>query len=605
MSRRRLSRDSIIHSIPSENARSLLDVKKMLPHLKDIPARRIADDISALNTLGNMHKLPGEKSPDQALARMEADPRIITKYFAREPAALMGLSRASRNNIRSRVRHALRKTGAGPRVANRTRPLSSLWAGRLYQLPTLPFRPALIGFIRYLDAKQIAADDVRSEHLKAYGDELEATGMRLRPRETVLATRSAWNAAAAHFPQFWSAHILAVQLRFDNHYSLPWSAFADSLHEEVLQRTAAVLDPAIDDQDALEAVSKRTASANEYDIRRFASALVLETGRNPKSITSIADLIDVESVAAILNFLLDRVRKKDPEANSSSGLHVASQLLCSLARNWVKVDEGHLKRLRKIAKRLGAKSAGQGQRKCGARKMTKKNRMMLDKFRDERTVGRFLDLPEVMFKRLLKRQPMRRIDAAKLACCFAIALLQVAPVRPKNGSGIKLGSNLIEQGIGHSRRVFVRWDPQEVKNGAELHFELTGPTLRLFDLYIQHARPRLCGAENAYLFPGRGLGPKDESWFSTQIAKFLEDEIGVRVTGQQFRHLMGFLYLLEHPGDYETVRQFLGHSDIRTTVDFYAGMQMEDAAKTLDAVVTKRRGELTGLARRPLRSRKA
>ena len=209
-----------------------------------------------------------------------------------------------------------------------------------------------------------------------------------------------------------------------------------------------------------------------------------------------------------------------------------------------------------------------------------------------------------MFNRLLRRQVLRRTDVAKLACCFAIALLQVAPVRPKNGSGIKLGANLIEQGSGSSRRVFVHWTPDEVKNGAELHFELTGSTLKLFDLYARRVRPRLCGPENINPFPGRGEGPKDASWFSTQIAKLLADEIGQPVTGQQFRHLMGFIYLLEHPGDYETVRQFLGHSDIRTTVDFYAGMQMEDAAKTLDAVVTKRREELAALARRSKRSRK-
>jgi integrase len=534
---------------------------------------------------------------------MDADPRLITKYFAREPAALMGLSRASRNNIKSRVRRALRLTGAGPRIANRSRPLSSLWARRLEQLPTLPFRPALIGFIRYLDAKEIAPDDVRSEHLKAYGWELEASGMRLRPRETVLATRSAWNKAALLFPQCWPSNILMAEFRFDNRYSMLWTAFADTLREEVLQRTASVIEPALDDPDAREPIRERTAIANEYDIRRFASALALQTGRDPKTITSISDLVQVEAVTAILRFLLDRIRKKVPTARTSAGLHVASQLLCGLARNWVKVDDAHLKRLRKITKARGPRWAGQGRR--GKREMTKKNRAMLHHFRDERTLARFLDLPEAMFKRLLKRKSLRRVDAAKLSCCFAIALLQVAPVRPKNGSGIKLGTNLIERGSGPSRRVFVEWEPAEVKNGAELHFELTGSVLRLFDLYTQFVRPRLCGAENLYLFPGRGSGQKDESWFSTQIANVLKEEIGVAVTGQQFRHLMGFLYLLEHPGDYETVRQFLGHSDIRTTVDFYAGMEMEDAAKTLDAVVTKRREELTGLARRSLRSRRA
>jgi hypothetical protein len=126
MSQRKLSRNAIIHINPSQSLRTLLDVKLRLSQVKGVDARRMADDISALNTLGNMHKLPGEKTPDLALARMEADSRLVTKYFGRLPAALMGLKKSSFNNLKSRVRHAVRITGAGPRVANRSRPLSPL-----------------------------------------------------------------------------------------------------------------------------------------------------------------------------------------------------------------------------------------------------------------------------------------------------------------------------------------------------------------------------------------------------------------------------------------------------------------------------------------------
>ena len=73
-------------------------------------------------------------------------------------------------------------------------------------------------------------------------------------------------------------------------------------------------------------------------------------------------------------------------------------------------------------------------------------------------------------------------------------------------------------------------------------------------------------------------------------------------TAEQFRHLIGFLYLLDHPGDYETVRQFLGHTNISTTINCYAGMEMQDAAKALDKAVRKRREELAAKGRRSLRS---
>ena len=57
---------------------------------------------------------------------------------------------------------------------------------------------------------------------------------------------------------------------------------------------------------------------------------------------------------------------------------------------------------------------------------------------------------------------------------------------------------------------------------------------------------------------------------------------------------MGFIFLLENPGQYEAVRQFLGHTNISTTIAFYAGIEMQDAAKALDGTVKKRRCRTRG-----------
>ncbi len=64
-----------------------------------------------------------------------------------------------------------------------------------------------------------------------------------------------------------------------------------------------------------------------------------------------------------------------------------------------------------------------------------------------------------------------------------------------------------------------------------------------------------------------------------------ERELGVRVSPHQFRHLTGYLYLKQRPGDYETVRVLLGHKTLQTTLQFYAGMETAAAAKRFDEVV--------------------
>jgi site-specific recombinase XerD len=129
-------------------------------------------------------------------------------------------------------------------------------------------------------------------------------------------------------------------------------------------------------------------------------------------------------------------------------------------------------------------------------------------------------------------------------------------------------------------------------------------TLDLFDTYVSRVRPLLTVQENPYLFPGQGNRSKHASFLSKQIADLLRQEIGVHVTAHQFRHLVGFIYLCENPGNYEVVRRFLGHKNIATTVKFYAEMEMRVAAKTLDEAISRRRGALANLARQPARRRR-
>jgi site-specific recombinase XerD len=52
-----------------------------------------------------------------------------------------------------------------------------------------------------------------------------------------------------------------------------------------------------------------------------------------------------------------------------------------------------------------------------------------------------------------------------------------------------------------------------------------------------------------------------------------------------FRHLAGYLFLKAHPGEYEPVRQLLGHKSIKTTVEFYVGLEQEHSFKRYEAVL--------------------
>jgi integrase len=66
--------------------------------------------------------------------------------------------------------------------------------------------------------------------------------------------------------------------------------------------------------------------------------------------------------------------------------------------------------------------------------------------------------------------------------------------------------------------------------------------------------------------------PKTQSALTTAIEKTVLRHLGVKLTPHQFRHLAAKVILDANPGAYELVRQMLGHKNMKTTTNFYAGI---------------------------------
>ena len=85
------------------------------------------------------------------------------------------------------------------------------------------------------------------------------------------------------------------------------------------------------------------------------------------------------------------------------------------------------------------------------------------------------------------------------------------------------------------------------------------------------------------------VGSKDAHLFGIQVTERIQKVTGLRITLHQYRHAAAAVYLKHHPGDYETVRRFLGHRNIRTTVKFYCGLETIQATRMLGDVVRQHR----------------
>jgi integrase len=71
----------------------------------------------------------------------------------------------------------------------------------------------------------------------------------------------------------------------------------------------------------------------------------------------------------------------------------------------------------------------------------------------------------------------------------------------------------------------------------------------------------------------------------------------VRLTPHQFRHLAAKIILDANPGAYELVRQLLGHKNMKTTTNFYTGIDTRRAGRAHADLIMKLRETRLGLRR--------
>jgi integrase len=222
--------------------------------------------------------------------------------------------------------------------------------------------------------------------------------------------------------------------------------------------------------------------------------------------------------------------------------------------------------------------------------LTPKNLKLIRQVLNSKVWARVINSPDELMRRarLLKDQaPVKAAVIAEIA--VAVAILTVAPVRASNLAAIRLGENLNKPG-GSDTPYLLVFPDYDVKNRVDLTFELDEYVTAVIDEYVHDFRPALMrGSNKDWLFPGTEGGSKDAHLFGIQIKERIQKMTGLRITLHQYRHAAAAVYLKHHPGDYETVRRFLGHRNIRTTVNFYCGLETIEATRMLNDVVRRHR----------------
>jgi hypothetical protein len=396
------------------------------------------------------------RDPEQ----IEADPRLLARRLREIAPAAHRLSPGRWNNIRSLLGAALALVRTISPGRHRGE-LNAGWQALADAVPVRGIRRTLSRFLHFCSDAGIAPGAVDEAVLGRFAAHLE-TSLLKAPAEVLRNTRRAWTRACREVPG-WPDRPFAALPRSD-YYALPWSSFPASLRADLqgwLDRLAG-RDPL--EETPCRPVRPATLLAREGQVRRFASALVLR-GRDPASLRSLADLVEVETYKEGLRFFLER------RGGTSSAIADLAAGLKAIARHWVGADAAHLARMAAMLRRLEVPRRG----------LTEANRRRLRALGDPDARQALLQLP----RRLLAlaerpRQPPRR--AALLAqTALAVELLLMAPVRGGNLASIDLERHLDRRGRSRSEAVHLVFEAHEVKNRECLDFPLPPETVALLD----------------------------------------------------------------------------------------------------------------------------
>jgi integrase len=250
-----------------------------------------------------------------------------------------------------------------------------------------------------------------------------------------------------------------------------------------------------------------------------------------------------------------------------------AKALISIAKEWVEPDASVIAELKRLATKLPRLTPG----------LTDKNNALLRAFNDPELLGRLLALPDRVWREALEQAPSER-QLAKAQAALAIAILTYAPLRIANLSALAFGKTLFLPSRD-SQETHIEIPASEMKNREPFAITLPPKLTAILRTYRDTILKGSGGKESTFVFDNGAGEPKLETTISWLIERTIQRRLGIKMTAHQFRHLAAKVILDADPGAYETVRQLLGHRNLTTTVNHYAGLNTRRAGRHHAALI--------------------
>lgn len=528
----------------------------------DLPAFRKRDLLSALRRLSELsHSPPSTIPADVELIR------VLVADMQADPAH--PLKPKTRSNLRSSLLSALELTGCAHVLRTQRIPYTSEWAHLIKSRPDKNTRFGLTRFGHFCSANGITPRQVDTIVLDVFADALREGTLHRNSYEVVRRTATLWNRLAEHCPDLGLREV-HLPSRRTAPTRTSWSALPASFREDLEKHKAWALRP-----DPFDAAARVRALAPQSvrlraNFTHAAVTALVASGVAPEQITSLAVLVTPENFKLIVGHRFRRAGEKPNAFND--GL---AKALLAIAREWVKPPAAVLQELTHLASKLPKFHPG----------LTAKNKALLRAFDNEELKTQLLRLPEALLDRALQKPPSVR-SLADAQAALALAILPYCGPRMANLASLEFGRTLFVP-KRDAEESSVEFPPEEMKNRRPYQAVLPPRITALIRAYRAKILEPVVGVGARFMFDNGNGGRKLAQTISWLVDRTTQRHLGISITGHQFRHILAKIILDEIPGGHELVKQSLGHQHMKTTTNFYAGLDTRRASRFQAELIEK------------------
>jgi integrase len=191
---------------------------------------------------------------------------------------------------------------------------------------------------------------------------------------------------------------------------------------------------------------------------------------------------------------------------------------------------------------------------------------------------RLLKLPQKLWLEVKRDTKPNFRTLAKAQAALAIAIEIYMPIRLQNLTSLAFDIHIFLKDDVRATSS-LELPPEQVKNHMAMAFDIPAPIANMLIEYRDHIATRIIGHRPQRLFVNVDGAPKSQATVAWLISTYAYRRAGIVLSPHKFRHLCARVLLDADPGNFEAVKQALGHANYKTTVGSYAGIDSRRAAR--------------------------